>query len=106
VLPLSTVPVVGSSSLNVTVWPLTKFATLPLSVAGSDETVVEELNASDGEPTVTLELRGLSAPTQLLCRGVTEYFHVPGGNAASAQVNPLTVPEQEDPIACKVPPPS
>jgi hypothetical protein len=77
---------------------------LPLNVVGSDVTVVDEVNVSEGEPTVTLELRGLSVPAQLLWRGTTEYFQVPGGTAASVQVSPLAVPEQADPIVCTAPP--
>jgi hypothetical protein len=102
-VPERTVPVLGSSSLNVTVWPPTKLAMVPLSVVGRLVTVVDELNVSDGDATVTLALCAPSVPVQLPSTGVTEYFHVPPGIAASVQVSAETVPLHALPIAWTLP---
>src|SRR5256714_4451087 len=102
-VPDSTVPVLGSSSLKVTVCPPTNAAMVPLSVMGRLVTVVEELKVSDGEATVAAVLCALSAPVQLLSVGETVYFHVPPGTEVSVHVSAEIVPEHELPIVCTFP---
>src|SRR5581483_500816 len=70
--PLRGVPVLGSSSLKLTVCPPTKPAMLPLSVWGRLVRVVGELIVRLGACTVTALLGWLSLPTHPACLGVTE----------------------------------
>jgi hypothetical protein len=100
----STVPDTGSSSRKVTVWPPTKLATLPFRVVGSEVTVVEELNDSDGPDTTAAALSGLSGPVQGPHFAATLYLQVPPGTLLSVQLRAETVPEQELPIVCSAPP--
>ena len=69
-LPASTVPLVGLSSLKVTVCPPMKLVIWPLSAAGSEVTDDGD-RVSAGEATVTAALAALSAPRQLAFAGVT-----------------------------------
>src|SRR3954447_23943376 len=100
-LPARVVRGVGLSSLYVTLWPGTKLAIEPLSVVGRLVSVVEELKEGVVEATLTLEDLALSAPSQLPCFGVTEYFQVPDGTALSVQVRAETAPEQLDSTFCE-----
>jgi hypothetical protein len=68
--PVSSVPLEGSSSRNVTVWPGTKLERLPVSVAGSVETLAGA-SVRLGAATVTALLCALSLPVQLPWTGVT-----------------------------------
>jgi hypothetical protein len=60
------------------------------------------------DPVVTVVLWALSAPTQLLSTGVTEYFQLPAGTLVSVQlsdeVEPLIVVLQPAPGATALPP--
>ena len=102
-VPDRTVPVLASSSLNVTVWPPTKAAMLPFSVVGRLVTVVDELKLSEGDATVAEALWALSPPVQLDSVGATAYFQVTPGTDDSVQVVADTVPEHALPIVCAFP---
>src|SRR4051794_24732612 len=101
-LPLSRVPVFGLSRRKLTVCPLMKFEIDPVSVAGREETVVVDSDI-DAALTVAVKLCVLSDPCQFCRTGVTLYFQLPAGTAASVQLVAATVPEQAEPIVCSWP---
>jgi hypothetical protein len=98
-LPLRTVPVLGSSSRKLTAWPVLKLVICPVTVLGRLETE-DESSVNAAAPTVTVPLFGLSAPRQLAWVGVTVYFQSPGATPCSVQLVPETVPEQAEPTDC------
>jgi hypothetical protein len=69
-LDVRRVPVVGSSSRNVTVWPALKLVRLPLSVVGVVARVVL-VSVKVVSGTVTAVLWAPSVPSHCCCRGVT-----------------------------------
>ena len=69
--PVRTWPVVWLSSLNVTVWPGTKFVMDPVSTCGSDVTLVGE-RVKAGALTVAAVDWALSFPRQSCLAGVIE----------------------------------
>src|SRR5262245_6410208 len=98
-LPLRTVPALGSSSRKLTVWPVLKLAICPVIVLGRLE-IEDESRVSAAVPTVTVPLFGLSVPRQLPCVGAIVYFQSPGATPCSVQLVLATVPEQFAPTDC------
>jgi hypothetical protein len=68
----------------------------------------EPVSDSVSAPIVTVPLKGLSAPRQLVpLTGVIVYCHDPGGTNVSSQLSPATVPAQVlNGLTVPAPPPS
>ena len=87
----------------MTVAPVLKSARSPFSVAGRLVTLAQLEIEKLGELTVRVADWLLSAPSQLLSFGVTEYFQSPGSTLLSVQLSAEIVPEHADPIDCSTP---